>query len=146
MRMQPIWRTKQNKNSFLGIEIYSHVQKKSYCSVLQICCIHTDVQGIYKPPFLSHLSGLVPLYIPALSCISKASSNSEQPWVYLHDFDRVHSKIMHPSWAWPPMKEFPTRSLVLCEASSVAVRQCTGQRNVINWFIYKYTFFFLLTL
>ena len=44
--MQPIWRTKQNKFSLLGIEISSHVNK-SYCSVLQIGCISTDVQGFY---------------------------------------------------------------------------------------------------
>ena len=46
MGMQPIWRTKQKKFSLLGIEIYSHV-KKSYCSVLQIGCISTDVEGVY---------------------------------------------------------------------------------------------------
>ena len=44
--MQSIWRTKQNKFSLLGIEISSHV-KKSYCSVLQIGCIFTDMQGVY---------------------------------------------------------------------------------------------------
>ena len=42
MGMQPIWRTKPKKFSLLGVEIYSHV-KKSYCSVLQIGCISTDV-------------------------------------------------------------------------------------------------------
>ena len=47
MGMQPIWRTKQKKCSLLGIEIYSHI-KKSYCSVLQIGYIPTDVQGVYK--------------------------------------------------------------------------------------------------
>ena len=46
MGMQPIWRTKQKKFSLLGIEIYSRVNK-SYCSVLQIGCISTDVQGVY---------------------------------------------------------------------------------------------------
>ena len=46
MGMQPIRRTKQNKFSLLGNEIYSHV-KKSSCSVLQIDCIPTDMQGVY---------------------------------------------------------------------------------------------------
>ena len=45
MGMQPIWRTKQNKFSLLGIEIYSHL-KKSYCFVFQIGCISMDVQGV----------------------------------------------------------------------------------------------------
>ena len=38
---------KKKKNSLLGIEIYSHV-KTSYCSVLQIGCIPTDMQGVYR--------------------------------------------------------------------------------------------------
>ena len=46
MGMQPIWRTKRNEFSLLGMEIYSHV-KKSYCSVLQIGYISTDVRGVY---------------------------------------------------------------------------------------------------
>ena len=46
MGTQPIWRTKQEKFSLPGIEIYSHVNK-SYCSVLQIGCIPKDVQGVY---------------------------------------------------------------------------------------------------
>ena len=46
--MQPIWRTKQTKFSLLGIEIYSHLKKKSYCSVPQIGCIPPDVQGVYR--------------------------------------------------------------------------------------------------
>lgn len=44
--MQPSWRTKQNTFSLLWIEIYSHV-KSSYCSVVQIGCISTYVQGVY---------------------------------------------------------------------------------------------------
>ena len=43
MELQPIWRTKQNKISLLGIEIYPHLKKKSYCSVLQIGCIPMDM-------------------------------------------------------------------------------------------------------
>ena len=46
----------KTKFSLLGIEIYSHV-KKSCCSVLQIGCIPTDVQGVQGPiselPFAS---------------------------------------------------------------------------------------------
>ena len=40
MRMQAIWRTKQNKFFLLGIEVYFHV-KISYCSVPQIGRIPT---------------------------------------------------------------------------------------------------------
>ena len=49
MEMRSIWRTKQKKFSLLGIEIYSHVKKKA-CSVLQIGCIPTHVQGVYTSP------------------------------------------------------------------------------------------------
>ena len=46
MGMQPIWRTKQNKSSLLGIWICSHVKKfLLFCP--QIGCIPTDVQGVY---------------------------------------------------------------------------------------------------
>ena len=34
---------KKYTSSLLGIEIYSHVKKKPYCSVLQIGCIPTEV-------------------------------------------------------------------------------------------------------
>ena len=54
MGMQPIWSTKQNTFSLLGIKIYSHV-KNSYCSVLQIIgCIPTAVQGVYSVNSASH--------------------------------------------------------------------------------------------
>ena len=46
MGIQPIGRTKQKKFSLLGIEIYSHVNK-SCCSVLQIGCISTGLQGVH---------------------------------------------------------------------------------------------------
>ena len=46
--MQPIWRTKQNKFSPGNWDLFSC--NKSYCSVLQIGCISTDVLTCDQPP------------------------------------------------------------------------------------------------
>ena len=47
MGVQPNWRTKQNKCSLLGIEMYSHV-RNFLGSIPQIGYIPTDLQGVYS--------------------------------------------------------------------------------------------------
>ena len=58
MGMQPIWRTKQKKFSFLGIEIYSHVKKKTllfcppdwlYCHGRAIARGHYPLNAVWLP-------------------------------------------------------------------------------------------------